>query len=67
MAQQSLPYNQQLGLPKSNVPWRAGHAAGTYSLVSASFYFQTRLLLFMTSVSTTLCDRVRWCQRSTRQ
>jgi hypothetical protein len=28
MAQQSLPYNQQLGLPKSNVPWRAGHAAG---------------------------------------
>ncbi|CAO3672403.1 unnamed protein product [Umbelopsis ramanniana] len=27
MAQQSLPYNRQLGLPKSNVPWRAGHAA----------------------------------------
>ncbi|KAJ2963695.1 hypothetical protein NQZ79_g1314 [Umbelopsis isabellina] len=27
MAQQSLPFNQQLGLPNTNVPWRAGHAS----------------------------------------
>jgi len=27
MAQQSLPFNQLLGQPNTNVPWRAGHAS----------------------------------------
>lgn len=52
MAQQSLPYNQQLGLPKSNVPWRAGHAAGKLSFGLCLYYFfiiiiQTRLHFFL--------------------